>query len=715
MTTCILPASARASALLVKPLLFVGGKGGVGKTTLAAGIALAMAERWPSRKVLLLSTDPAHSLRDALGLAGPACWEVQEGDPALPSDQQAGPARRVVVWQGQLAGRNRPNLEVVELDAAGFFAGFRAKHREGLRKIALRGTFLDEEDLGRFLDLGFPGLDELAGLEVVARTLKAGTVDQIVVDTAPTGHTLRLLTMPGVIAQWKGALDVLLNKHRVMARLYAGTYRRDEADSLIAALDDIVVVVRAALADPRRTAFVPVMNADALSLYETLRLLTALRDVGVSAPCVVVNRLGRPSGKCARCAKRRRDETAWVEKARRQIRPPLIEVPSFAMDLAGAEKLEALGRFVLGWGPEPVEERPSGPACDARPEAVETPRKVDVARSHVLGDASLYLVCGKGGGGKTTVACALALWLRSQARGPTLLFSTDPAHSVSDALDIKIGAHPTRVVDGLDAVQINPDERMDQLREIYRREVGAFFESLCESTAVQDVLDHQAMDRLIDLSPAGLDEIMSLVDLARHFREGKYATYVVDTAPTGHFLRLMEMPGVMRAWLRALFEVLLKYKGFFRGEGLQEYLVDLSKGVRTLQEMLRDRNRTLIVPVAIPATMSLEETRDLLRGTGRLGLSVGAGVLNHITRRADGPASWPCQPASWPCQPASWPCQCRVCARQASVSQAFIERYREAFAGLPFLQLEEQMEAPVGIARLEAIGLELFGRQERRA
>ena len=679
---------AKASDLLVRPLLFVGGKGGVGKTTVAAGIALAVAERWPARKVLLLSTDPAHSLRDALGgwqgqLAG---WQgqlagSQSGKPAMPGPN--GGAMR------------RANLDVVELDATQVFAGFRARHREGLRKIALRGTFLDEADLARFLDLGFPGLDELAGLEVVAEILKAGAVDHIVVDTAPTGHTLRLLAMPAAIEAWKGALDVLMNKHRVMARLYAGSYRKDEADALIAALEEIVAGVRHALGDPRSTAFVPVMNADALSLHETRRLLAALTELGVSAPCVVVNRLGRERGRCARCARRMADETAWVDIARREFRPALIEVPWLDLEPANPEKLSDVGRFLLGWGPDPSEDAAAGPT---RPLAAPAAR---IAPPKVFGTASVFFACGKGGVGKTTVACALALWLRRRARGPTLLFSTDPAHSVSDALEVKIGETPTRVVEGLDAVQINPDDCMDRLRTVYRREIGAFFESLFQSELLKDSLDREAMESLIELSPPGMDEIMALVELARHFREGRYARYVVDTAPTGHFLRLMEMPEVMRGWIRALFEILLKYNRLFRGAGLQEYLVELSKGLRALQEILRDRERTVLVPVMIPGALSLEETRDLLRSTDRMGLAVGAGVLNHIVRRPDGEANWPSR--------------CRVCERQASVSYDFIERYRKAFDGLPLLHLEEQVEAPVGVRRLDAIGSELFGPWEGKA
>src|SRR5205085_3813203 len=147
---------------------FFAGKGGVGKTTCAAAAAVVAAER--GRRVAVVSTDPAHSLGDALG-------------------RRLGSApRRVPTRTGR--------LDAIELDADRALARWLARRRPILRTIAERGTYLDDEDLERLLRLSFPGVDELMALVELARLAGRGAYDEVVVDTAPTGHTLRLLDMP---------------------------------------------------------------------------------------------------------------------------------------------------------------------------------------------------------------------------------------------------------------------------------------------------------------------------------------------------------------------------------------------------------------------------------------------------------------------------------------------------------------------------------------
>ena len=157
---------------------FFAGKGGTGKTTCAAAAAVAHAER--GHRVAVISTDPAHSLGDALG-------------------RRLGPAPRRVPTR---AGR----LDAVELDADRALARWLGVRRPTLRTIAERGTYLDDEDLERLLRLSFPGVDELMALVELARLATHGAWDLVVVDTAPTGHTLRLLAMPETLQRIAGAL-----------------------------------------------------------------------------------------------------------------------------------------------------------------------------------------------------------------------------------------------------------------------------------------------------------------------------------------------------------------------------------------------------------------------------------------------------------------------------------------------------------------------------
>jgi anion-transporting ArsA/GET3 family ATPase len=148
-------------------LLLFGGKGGVGKTTGATAAALRYARRSPPGSFLLVSTDPAHSLTDSLGDFHPP-----------------------------------PNLKVLGFNAQESLETFKARHRGKFAEIAARGTFLDEEGIRRILDLSLPGMDELMALLLIARWAKRRAYDLIVVDTAPPGHTLRLLTTPELIRNW---------------------------------------------------------------------------------------------------------------------------------------------------------------------------------------------------------------------------------------------------------------------------------------------------------------------------------------------------------------------------------------------------------------------------------------------------------------------------------------------------------------------------------
>src|SRR5207244_12850717 len=167
---------------------FFAGKGGTGKTTCAAAAAVAHAER--GHRVAVISTDPAHSLGDALG-------------------RRLGPAPRRVPTR---AGR----LDAVELDAGRALARWLGHRRPTLRTIAERGTYLDDEDLERLLRLSFPGVDELMALVELGRLARRGAWDVVVVDTAPTGHTLRLLAVPQPLQRIAAGLDELHANHTLL-------------------------------------------------------------------------------------------------------------------------------------------------------------------------------------------------------------------------------------------------------------------------------------------------------------------------------------------------------------------------------------------------------------------------------------------------------------------------------------------------------------------
>jgi len=161
----------------------------VGKTTCAAASACALSapRRGKRARVLVVSTDPAHSLGDALGV------------------QLAASPRAI-----------RRGLTAVELDAPRAFARWIGEHGAALGEALEHGTWLDRADVDTLLDLSLPGVDELAGILEIARLADSRRYDHIVVDTAPTGHTLRLLASPQTVAVVAGILDALQAEHRLI-------------------------------------------------------------------------------------------------------------------------------------------------------------------------------------------------------------------------------------------------------------------------------------------------------------------------------------------------------------------------------------------------------------------------------------------------------------------------------------------------------------------
>ena len=560
--------------------MLFGGKGGVGKTTCAAATALRLALRFQDASFLLVSTDPAHSVADSM--AG-----------SLPP----------------------PNLRILELDAQECLTTFKMQHNQKLREIASRGTFLDDDDISHFLDLSLPGLDELMAFLEISKWVEERSHDCIVVDTAPTGHTLRLLAMPELIRKWLGALDTLLAKHRYMKKLYSGSYHRDELDNFLEGFSVSVNRMEALLRHPVRCRFVPVMLAEALSISETAALLEQLKRLKMPIRDIVVNRL-YPANSCPVCADGRTRQTRELRNIFSNLPGyALWGVPLYASEVRGPQCLEAfwenaaaLTEAALAPGETPV---------DADP-------RVEAAAEIPLPDTTLLLFAGKGGVGKTTMACATAVRLAHEFQGKqVLLFSTDPAHSLSACLEVPVGPTPTRLSPGLTAMEIDAQREFDTLRQQYREELAKFFRSLLPDLDL--AYDREVMQKILDLSPPGLDEVMALTRITEFLRLKTYDVFILDSAPTGHLLRLLELPELIDQWLKVLFGVFLKYKAIFRLPRISQRLIEMSKSLKHIRTLLGDPGRSALYAVSILTEMAFEETKDLLAACERM--NIGAPVL----------------------------------------------------------------------------------------
>jgi arsenite-transporting ATPase len=240
---------------------------------------------------------------------------------------------------------------------------------------------------------------------------------------------------------------------------------------------------------------------------------------------------------------------------------------------------------------------------------------------------------GKGGVGKTTAATAFALALaQAEPAKRVLVFSTDPAHSLSDSFDEQIGEQKTGVagVANLDAMEIDPGTWFEELKQRYRSWTDELFASLSGGSRMEIKFDREAMRELVELTPPGIDEIAALGTISELLDQERYDTIVLDTAPTGHLIRFLELPEVALSWIRTFMKLLLKYKDVMRANQVAEELVALSKSIKKVLALLTDAERCEFVGVAIPERMSLEETIDLAKALEKLKVPLKKLLINGV-------------------------------------------------------------------------------------
>ena len=296
---------------------FFGGKGGVGKTTCAAAAAVRASRE--GDRVLVVSTDPAHSLGDALGA-------------------KLAPDAKMVA----------ENLWAAQLDADRALGRWVDERENAFRTIAERGTYLDDEDVERLLSLSLPGVDELVGLVELRRLARVRDYDRVVVDTAPTGHTLRLLEMPETLRRFAEVLDDMHAKHRFLATSLGGRWRPDFADEVIGEVERDASELRALLTDAKSASFTWVTLLEPLPLDETEDGVRAIEALGVSVANIVANRTWpAPDCECRLCTPRFDAETRCRARLRKTfVRKRLLEVPATIIEPRGVAALSALAMSV---------------------------------------------------------------------------------------------------------------------------------------------------------------------------------------------------------------------------------------------------------------------------------------------------------------------------------------------------------------------------------
>jgi arsenite-transporting ATPase len=301
--------------LVDRQVLFFGGKGGVGKTTCASAMALAASTM--GKRVLLVSTDPAHSTSDIF-------------------ERRIGPEPVQV----------RESLYAMEIDAASESRRYVQAVKEQIRHL-FGHSILKEANRQIDLAASMPGAEEVALFDRMGELIRGEDqrFDLVVFDTAPTGHTLRLIRMPELMEAWIRALS---RSRRAML----GVEGDDKSDPILTSLSERLErlrELRARMMSGRTTGFVLVLVPERLPIEETARALEQLDEAGVRVGGVVVNRVLPPASDDPFLTARRAQERVYLDEIEtRFARQRRVRIPQLERDVYGIQALERISQYLLG-------------------------------------------------------------------------------------------------------------------------------------------------------------------------------------------------------------------------------------------------------------------------------------------------------------------------------------------------------------------------------
>ena len=452
----------------------ISGKGGVGKTTLSCSLARQLARQHPQETVMLLSTDPAHSLGDVLNVA-------VDNTPTPMEDL--------------------PNLQVRALDARELLNQFRQDYGDLLELLIGRGSFVEGDDLTPVWDMGWPGLDELMALLEIQRILRQQEAQRVMVDMAPSGHTLSLFALMDFLDTLLNSLDQFQEKHRYMTQTLSGHYTPDEADRFIQDMQHDLDRGRALIQDPDRTACWVVGIPEPMSLLESQRFIAALADLSIPVGGLIINRVQLQDGRIA-------VSQQSVLPSFRHLVPdrPLYCLPLQATEPVGAQALDQIVEWI-----KPLDQLQNSTAAATPaqwPEPVP-PRMADF----IAAGRRLVIVGGKGGVGKTTVSAAVG-WAMAQGHPEANIrvMSIDPAHSLGDAFGQPLGHEPTPLLPNLQGQEVNADIVLDDFRRDYLWELADMMSGDSNPMeGIQVVYGPEAWRQIVAQALPGIDEMLSLV------------------------------------------------------------------------------------------------------------------------------------------------------------------------------------------------------------
>ncbi|HJV84245.1 MAG TPA: arsenical pump-driving ATPase [Noviherbaspirillum sp.] len=570
------------------PFLFFTGKGGVGKTSLACATAVRFADQ--GKRVLLVSTDPASNVGQVF------CMNI--GDKIKPVEEV-------------------PRLHALEIDPQAAAQRYRDRIVGPVRGVLPEAVVSGiEEQLSGACTTEIAAFDEFTGL-LTDRTLLE-RYDHVIFDTAPTGHTIRLLQLPGA---WSSFLEEGKGDASCLGPL-AGLQKQREQYK--AAVD--------ALADAHHTRLILVARAQASTLREVARTHEELAAIGLTQQYLVINGvLPEPEAGTdpLSMAIRKREQAALSAIPQSIQSLPTDQISLKPFNLVGLPALRQMfGNDSFQQG-STLEPRPLPPAPDLR-------SLVDAMAADGHG---LIMVMGKGGVGKTTLAAAIAVELARRGH-PVHLTTSDPAAHLADTL--------SESLEHLTLSRIDPHAETER----YRQHVLA--------TKGKDLDEHGRALLEEDLRSPCTEEIAVFQAFSRIIREAGKKFVVMDTAPTGHTLLLLDATGAYH-------------------REITRQLGSTGMHFTTPMMQLQDEKQTKVLIATLAETTPVLEAANLQDDLRRAGIEPWAWIINNSLAFA---------------HPASALLRQRAATELPQI-EVVATRYARRWAVVPL-----QAQEPVGVERL---------------
>ena len=300
---------------------------------------------------------------------------------------------------------------------------------------------------------------------------------------------------------------------------------------------------------------------------------------------------------------------------------------------------------------------------------------------------------GKGGVGKTTCAAATGHRLASEG-SETLVVSTDPAHSLSDSFGTPVSSEPTEVDDCLWAVEVDPEEAMEEYRDAFEDVPQKLASGIGAGMGLDSEEVSEGMGGLFDdaMDAPGSNEAAAMYKFMEYMESDRWDYVVFDTAPTGHTLKLLRLPEVMDSMVGRLFRIRSQIQGVFgsltgvfgEDEGDDDRLKTLKQRVESVREKLIDPEQTEFRVVLIPERMAVLETERLIDRLSRFDIPVRTVVINKVIEDVNE--------------------DCEFCQDRWGVQRKNLEEAQDKFQDLEVVRLPLMSEEVRGTEALEQVG-----------